>query len=202
MKHRLVLSALLLGAAALVAHGAILLRMSDADMVRNSTHVVMGTVTAVTPAWADPDGDGISQIWTTVEVRVDQVLKGDLRVGDTFSFRQQGGRIGDIEFQIYGMPKFVQGDQELLFLDSHLMDSAYSPLTGLAQGRWKVTTDQNGVRTAKRNFDESCFVRLDQNNRPIAEPKPSDDPEPLDDVLQRFATEIQKQADAAAQEVR
>lgn len=193
MNRRLLAVAVLVGGTALAARAAVLIRLTDAELVQHSSHVVAGTVTAVSTSWRDPDGDGVSQIWTTVELRVDQVLKGPSRVGDTLTFHQLGGRIGEVEFKIAGMPKFAQGDRELLFLMANLDNPKYTPLVGFAQGRWKIRTDDKGTDFARRDFSDSCFYRFDKN-KPIEDAKPSEAEELLSDVVGRFQKEIAAQS--------
>ena len=144
--------------AALLCSAATLIKLSDAELVTHGDHIILGTVTRVSTSWEDPDGDGLAQIFTTIEIRVDQSLKGGARVAETVTFRQLGGRIGNLATHIPGLPKFSEGDSTLLFLEGSLTNPHYSPIPGLAQGRWIVRTENDGTRFARRDFSDSTFV--------------------------------------------
>ena len=193
MVRRLATVVAFTAAAAILCHAATLIRLSDAELVTHGDHILLGTVTKVSTSWEDPDGDGQSQIFTTIEVRVEQSLKGGDRVGETVSFRQLGGRIGNMATSVPGLPKFAEGDSTLLFLEGSLTNPHYSPIPGLAQGRWLVRTENDGSRFARRDFSDSTFIRRDENQKP-EDIKPSEAEEPLADVLARFQKEIEKQA--------
>lgn len=180
-------------AAALIGHAATLIRLSDAELVSHGEQIVLGTVARVSTSWEDPDGDGTSQIYTTIELRVEQSLSGNARPGETVTFRQLGGRIGNIEYNIPGLPKFAEGASTLVFLEGSLTNPNYSPVVGLAQGRWLVRRDNDGTRFARRDFSDSTFVQTDKD-RPVEEARPSEAEEPLEEVIARYRKEIEKQA--------
>ncbi len=180
-------------ALALVAHAATLVRLSDAELVTHGEQVVLGTVSRVSTSWEDPDGDGVSQIYTTVELKVEQSLAGNARPGETVTFRQLGGRIGNIEYKIPGLPRFTEGASTLLFLEGSLTNPNFSPVVGLAQGTWNVRRENDGTRYARRDFSDSSFVQTDKD-RPVEEARPSEAEEPLEDVIARFSKEIERQA--------
>lgn len=183
-----------------LAPAAVLIRLSDAQLVEHARHVVVATVTAVQPSWMDPDADGVSQIYTTIEVRVDQVLHGDARVGDPMSFIQQGGTIGRVQYRIHGMPEFAPGDRALLFLEGNLTACKYSPIVGLAQGRWIVRTDADGRDVARRDFTGCCFANPD--GTPAQQDlTPDQGEEPLADLIGRFQQEIARRREAQDGEV-
>jgi hypothetical protein len=179
--------------AALLCHAATLIRLSDAELVTHGDHILLGTITKVSTSWEDPDGDGQSQIFTTIEIRVEQSLKGEARAGETVTFRQLGGRIGNMATNIPGLPKFSEGDSTLLFLEGSLTNPHYSPIPGLAQGRWIVRKDNDGTRFARRDFSDSTFIRRDANQKE-EDIRPSEAEELLSDVLARYQKEIDKQA--------
>jgi hypothetical protein len=183
----------LIATAALLCRAATLINLSDSELVTHGDHILLGTVTRVTTSWEDPDGDGQSQIFTTIEVRVEQTLKGGDRVGETVTFRQLGGRVGNITTNIPGLPKFTEGDSTLLFLEGSLTNPHYSPIPGLAQGRWVVRTEHDGSRFARRDFSDSTFIRRDEKQK-TEDIRPSEAEEPLADVIARFQKEIDKQA--------
>ncbi|MEK7469178.1 MAG: hypothetical protein AAB074_17530 [Planctomycetota bacterium] len=193
MAKRLATTVVLAATAAMLCHAATLIKLSDAELVTHGDQIVLGTVTRVSTSWEDPDGDGQSQIFTTVEIRVEQSLKGGATAGSTVTFRQLGGRIGNLATSIPGLPKFSEGESALLFLEGSLTNPHYSPIPGLAQGRWIVRTENDGTRFARRDFSDSTFVRLDKDTHED-EVKPSEAEEPLADVLARFQKEIDKQA--------
>lgn len=196
MNRRLWIGAVVVAIGASAASAAILVKFSDTDLVQKSDRIVLGTVLSVTPEWRDPDADGVSQIWTAIEFRVDQVLKGPDQPGQTITFLQMQGKVDGTEYRLSGIPNFAAGEQHLLFLYGDLMNPKYTPLTGMAQGKWNVFPAQDNTLHARRDFSESCFLKRD-GDRLVEDAKPSEAEEPLADVLARFQKEVAAEQSAS-----
>lgn len=192
MSRRILLACGVFAAAALAAGAATLVRLTDAELVAHGDHIVLGTVSRVSTSWEDPDGDGTSQIYTTIEIRVEESLKGGSRPGETVTFRQLGGRVGNIEYRIPGLPSFREGETTLVFLEGSLTNPHYSPIPGLPQGRWHVRTNPDGSRFARRDFSDATFIRR-EGDKAVEDARPSEAEEPVEDVLKRFREEIGRQ---------
>jgi len=179
------LAALAAAAFALPALAVTLIPLTDQEIAAHAAHAVVGTVTGTRVGELDPDGDGVSQPWTTVTLRVEQALKGEFRAGDTLSFRQMGGTVGQTTLRTPGLPQFAAGDRVLLFLNARLDNPAVSPLVGWSQGCWRIRTGGDGAAHAARDFSGACFATL-RDGRLVAAKKPDSREEPLDDLLERF----------------
>lgn len=73
-----------------------------------------------------------SQIWTYMEVAVDEYLKNSQRAGN-LTIKSMGGNVGNIGSFVEDSPLFHVGDRVLLFLYKNSTDKAYrmSPYSGL-----------------------------------------------------------------------
>jgi hypothetical protein len=87
--------------------------VSDTGMVIDSRLIVTGSVRSVFSAWDDAH----KLIWTYVEVRTDQVLKGTLDER-TIVLKQPGGVVGNSGMLVHGQPRFSRGQQVLLYLNT------------------------------------------------------------------------------------
>ncbi len=56
-----------------------------------------------------------NRIYTDVVVKVDEVVKGELNRGSTFSFSVIGGIYGNIVTTVSGLPIFAKGDEALMY---------------------------------------------------------------------------------------
>jgi hypothetical protein len=185
MRPRLLAAFAAVAACALPAFAVILVPLSDRELAAHATHVFVATVTQSRESMQDPDGDGVSQPWTAITVRVEEVLKGPKKPGDLVTFRQIGGTVGQISLKPPGMPEFAPGERALLFLNDRLDNPIHTPLVGWAQGCWRVRDGAEGNPVAARDYSDSCFATL-ENGRLAAAPKPGTPEEPLGDLLGRF----------------
>src|SRR5262245_6267547 len=94
---RLLLSSFLILAAIKTTEATTAVMVADTELIVNSRVIVSGKVVSVTSAW---DRFG-SMAWTYVEVRVDQVLKGDLSE-QTIVLKQLGGTVGVSGIRVFG----------------------------------------------------------------------------------------------------
>src|SRR5581483_11710178 len=87
--------------------------LTDEELTLHSRVIVTGTVKTVFSAWNDEH----SLIYTYTEVRTDRFLKGNL---DTthIVLKQLGGSAGVDGMRIIGQPRFVPGQQVLLYLNT------------------------------------------------------------------------------------
>ncbi len=108
-----------------------LLWMDVADLTRNSTSIIRGTVTQLNVLSAQP---GVPL--TQVHVKIDTTLKGPLS-GEAV--------ISNPGFP--GAPVFREGDEVVLFI--HSRDGVHV-LTGFQQGSFKVVTDEFGRKVLDR----------------------------------------------------
>jgi hypothetical protein len=93
---------------------------------------------------AGSDGLGIE---TLVTVQAASYLKGDL--GREFTFVARGGQLGRYRSIVSGAPRFVEGQEVVLFLGAR--PPAIPHLIRLGQGAFRVSVDgRTGARTIRR----------------------------------------------------
>jgi hypothetical protein len=112
-------------------------------------------------------------IVTDVTFRVDKVVKGEPRRLATLTFL--GGSIGEVRMDVPGMPTFMVGDRDVVFVNRGR--PTLMPIVGLFHGRFHVVTGPGGsgeyVANAARQplsttADYAHPARLAANARPLA----------------------------------
>jgi hypothetical protein len=188
MRHRPLAAAAVLACAS-ASLALTLVPLSEAEIVDASERIVLGTVTSVTVEWADPDGDGLRNIYTTATFRVEDSLKGGDQVGDSLTLRLFGGTLEGRTQAVPGLPTFTQNERLVLCLLPRAGQRKAYPIVGAIQGRWVVTRDESGQDEAHREIDGADWVGPDGG--PL---DPRDLPrtarEPLADLLARLRAEV------------
>ncbi|MFZ5494030.1 MAG: hypothetical protein ACOZE5_01670 [Verrucomicrobiota bacterium] len=112
----------------------------DFDELANSAdYVVRATVKSMTSEWRpNPDNPKHPYIGTRVELEVHEVIKGN--PPSPLVLDLVGGRIGDEELTISGAPKFVVGQENILFVRGN--GRQIVPLVGMTHGQYLVRRDQ------------------------------------------------------------
>lgn len=126
-------SALVMSSAApTTAHATTVLKVSVEEMTRTADWVVRARVLAVTNVDLQAEGKGL---FTDVELVIDEVYRGQ-EVPSRYVLRLLGG-VGKnrLAMAIPGMPRFVQGEEVVLFLEKTSVGHVPS---GLGQGVWRV----------------------------------------------------------------
>ena len=97
----------------------------------NADWLVVGTVREIESQWnADH-----SQIYTLVNVAVEEWVKGELR-GKEIVINKPGGTVGEITQQVEDVPSFRVGEMILVFLKLH--DGGTIGVVGGWQGKFVV----------------------------------------------------------------
>lgn len=121
------------------------------QLVQESDTIVQGRVDQIYSQW---DADK-KVIFTYVSINVEDPVKGEQR--SVVTIKQLGGAIGAMNMSIVGMPRFVRGDDLLLFLKSN--GDGTHHVVGLGQGKYTVANDVavsnlSGVDLVDRNMHE------------------------------------------------
>ncbi len=106
------------------------------ELVKGSGEIVRARVISAEPFRATSPG-GASIIKTRVTWRVLNKLKGG--DAETLSLDFLGGRVGDDELRIGGMPEFKTGQEDYLFVEPNTR--AFCPLFAAGHGRYRVLTE-------------------------------------------------------------
>lgn len=110
-------------------------------------------------------GDGLG-IDTLVTLEAASYLKGDL--GRTFTFVARGGQLGRYRSVVSGAPRFVEGQEVVLFLGAKA--PALPHVIRLGQGAFRVSVDaRTGARRIRRQplaGDSATWQRVQRGSGP------------------------------------
>ena len=151
---------------------ASLVRALDlAELTRSAEQVVVADVVSVKAAWDSAHRN----IYTTIDITVQESWKGTPPGDGRLTIRQPGGVVGDIEMTVLGMPSFSVGERALLFLrDSHVC--------GMAQGKRRLRWEDSARRWLVDGADRSASVTIDARGKlQAARPDRSEDLDSLRD---------------------
>lgn len=121
------LSVFLAGLILAASASALLVEMSPAEVSREASLIVTGTVTAANGYWSS---DGAT-IYTDVTFAVSAQSKGPTE--QSVTFRVPGGEVGDVGLAVEDVPRFGVGDRATLYLRP-ADDGAVYELVGSWQG--------------------------------------------------------------------
>jgi hypothetical protein len=104
------------------------------ELATEARAVAHGRVVSLEARWVD----GRRAIETLVTLEVESYAKGDL--GESLTLRVPGGQMGPYRSVMLGAPRFVEGEEVIVFLASP--GAAIPHLVGLAQGVYRVRLDR------------------------------------------------------------
>lgn len=173
MKWLTGLAAALIATAALSA--ASVPRMSFEHVVRSSPRAVRGVVTRSWSAW----DAGRTSIWTHYEIRVAETLRGPS--GATLTISEPGGAVDGIAMRVPGAPRFVVGEEAVLF--AYQTPLGYWRVRGWGQGRFRIE-EQGGGRVVRTPQTDVLLLDLGKADAKSIAASPQDG-ESLDAFLER-----------------
>lgn len=134
------------------------------ELVAESEMILRGVVTAIrTEEFDAPEGRGIR---TLVTLRVERALKGD--PGPSLTVSILGGRVGRRSLRIEGVPRFAEGDRQIVFLAGN--GQVFCPLIGLGHGRYPIRTDSVTGREFVARDNGRPLQSVDEVILPLALP--------------------------------
>jgi Matrixin/Putative Ig domain len=162
--------------------------LSDKQLIVNSRFIITASVSHVTSAWDDSH----SMAWTYVEVRPQRVLKGELSAR-TVVLKQLGGNDGASGIRVFGQPRFVPGQEVLLYLNTgpdgtlhvaHAFMGMFSVVEESETGRKLIvrSNEASEVEILSRRDEDSVTDRA-----------------PLDSYIQNIEETLQREATQIAQ---
>ncbi len=137
----------LLCVAALPAAATVMQLLYLDDLTVESPVIVHATITNARADW----DAGHKLIYTTYTARSENYLKGFL--GETFTFRELGGIVGEDGLYVPGVPKFGAGEEVVLFLWTDGPSGTFE-VNGLQQGVLRVS-EISGVKYVDREIPEN-----------------------------------------------
>jgi len=194
------LAALTLLALLPVARATTVIAPDFDTMVGTSDYIVRAVVRSVHSEWRpNPDQPGHRYIGTLVELDVKEIIKGT--PPSPLVLDLVGGRVDDRELTIDGAPKFVAGEESILFVKGN--GRQIVPLVGMHHGYYPVKRDK---RTGQDQVLRSNGKPL-YNERETALPDSAAsvtatrDPQARPLTATDFATRIRKSSKFSAREI-
>jgi len=138
------LALLMFGAS--VATATSVQKFSLQELTKKSSAIVMAKVEDSYSRWEN------KEIYTYYTLHVMEPVKG-MKGETSLTIRQLGGRVDNIESIVPGMPKFLKGEEVVVFLTQK--DAAGYPwVMGLQQGKYTITSDANGKKTVRNELGD------------------------------------------------
>ena len=155
-----------------IATASLMRAMDLAELTASADQIVVGDVLSANSAW----DNGHRNIYSTIEISVQESWKGVAPSDGKIRIRQLGGTVGEIEMTVHGMPRFAPGERALLFLRQ-------ARVVGMGQGKRRVHWDSAGKRWLADAPEGSGIVAIATQGTPRAsEPN---QPEALDRLRER-----------------
>jgi hypothetical protein len=130
-----------------LASGTTVQKLSLKDLAKKSSSIVIAKVQD-SDSRIDPSN---KEIYTYITLRILEPVKG-MKGEKSLTLRQLGGTVNHIASIVPGMPSFKKDEEVVLFLTDR--DGAGYPwVMGLQQGKYTVTTDNNGMKTVRNELD-------------------------------------------------
>jgi len=136
-------------------------KMTVRDLAKKSESIVLARVEDETARM----DEGSKEIYTYVTLRVIEGVKGSKRndnaksknADELITIRQLGGTYGKYISVVPGMPTFQKGEEVVVFL-SQKDRAGYPWVMGLQQGKYSVSTDDNGFKQVRNDMDGLTVV--------------------------------------------
>lgn len=144
----LVVSLLLL--ATPLARATTVVQPTFEKLVGSSDYIVRAVVKSVDSEWrTSKSNPNEAYIGSKVTLEVLEAIKGT--PPNPLVLNVVGGRVGEDELYVDGAPKFVVGEENVLFVKGN--GTSFFPLTGLMHGFFPVRHDAATGRSEVRRFD-------------------------------------------------
>jgi hypothetical protein len=150
------------------------------DLAKKSETIVRATVEDQTSRW----DTNHKEIYTFITLHVLDSVKG-AKGETTITIRQIGGTVDNLISVVPGMPNFKKGEEVVVFL-SQKDAAGYPWVMGLQQGKYTVTTDENGIKHVRNDVDG---LKTLAPNGTVSEAKVSSD-QPLNAFLDGIKTQL------------
>lgn len=119
----------------LIARGTTVIPPTFDELVTKAELIFRGSVMSVHSQWVGEAAE--RHIATYVTFKVEDALKGE--PGTSYTLQILGGTVGSETMGVSDSPKFVVGDQDLLFVEHN--GQQFVPLVGIMNGRFHITRD-------------------------------------------------------------
>lgn len=138
------------------------------EMVNGSDYIVRAKVKSVSTETRTRDG--FERIYTKVELQVLEVIAGT--PPSPLVLTMLGGKSGRREMIVEGAPKFIVGNEDILFVQGN--GTAISPLYALMHGQYPVLHDTAKGRTYVTRSNLVPLLSTAEVSQPMAEGAPAE----------------------------
>lgn len=139
-------------------------------LVDGSDYIVRATVKSISSEWRDnPAKPGSRYIGSRVELDVSEVIKGSPPA--PLVLELVGGKVGDEELTVNGAPRFVVGQETVLFVKGN--GRQIIPLVGMMHGKYDVRKNKKTGREELVRFDGQLLFHENEVVLPTASAKAS-----------------------------
>ncbi|MGB9599336.1 MAG: hypothetical protein ACPL7I_02190 [Myxococcota bacterium] len=133
-----------------------LVYMEPEDLVNKSEVIIRGTVRDVEARYNEER----TKIFTYTMIDVKETIKG--KTPPIVTVRTFGGRVGDINMKVPGMPEFKKGEEVFLFLKKN---EDFYHVSGMIQGKYTIIKDESGKEFLKNDYKGIFFKRINAENK-------------------------------------
>lgn len=162
------------------AAGTTFVVMDEPTLVRSSSVVLIGTITALESGVTASD----NAIYTYVHVQPERIIKGAVGL-DPLVLREPGGVVGDERQVIFGSPEFWVGERTLLFLSRNADGTLQT--NSLAMGKFTLGVDASGHATAVRDLGLGASLLIPETGAIVDAPRETHRFLPMLKRVQRLA---------------
>jgi len=127
------------------SYATTVLRFSLEDLVKRSQFIVVGKVTGERTYWTADR----KMILTDYSIEVNESIKG--QASRSIVVTTVGGRMGDTELHVAGMPAFQKGEDAVVFVEQ---TGAYRTVVGLGQGKFTVVNGEVANNVGDLSFPD------------------------------------------------
>jgi hypothetical protein len=128
-----------------LSHATTVQRLGLEDLVKKAHTIVVGKVIGTRTYWSADR----KIILTDYTIEVGESLKG--QAARSVSVTTVGGKIGDLELFVSGMPAFQPGENAVVFIEQ---SGAYQTVVGLEQGKFTVSNGEVANRVGDLSFPD------------------------------------------------
>lgn len=146
-----------------VANATTVIPPSFDALVNESDYIIHSRVKSVSTE-KRPASQGV-KIVTRVELEVLELIAGSPPSNVTLELL--GGKVGDEEMQVEGMPRFIEGDEDILFVRDN--GRTICPLYGMMHGRYGVRADSSTGQKYLVRVDETPLHSSAEISAPLGD---------------------------------
>jgi hypothetical protein len=139
------------------AMASLIQAMDLAGLTARADLIVVAQVASTNSEWDSSHRN----IHTRIEIKIEEIWKGSLAVGQRMVIVQPGGSVGNIEMLVHGMPGFAPGEKAVLFLAGQ----GAPRVVGMSQGKRTLRWEGTSKSWVADSAEFSAVVRRDSQGR-------------------------------------